>query len=538
MYKAFIIDDEPFARARIKELIDWEDVGFSIVGEASNGEDAFNEIVQILPDLVLTDIRMPVFSGLELIRRAIPSLPNCRFIIFSGYSDFEYAHEAIKYGVKSYLLKPINEHELKNAVLDIKKELDLDKEHNYILDKSFIALKEKWVEDILNNNNPEELQQRAMEMGFEIKNCLFTVLIIDIEDAACLSEEEIEEEEPILSTLVSKIVAEVFHLKGEDFIINEGYNRFVILRIFNKNCLTDNRPDKLADMLWEKCNSIWKEQVTVGYSDVVDSISSVRGCYKRTKTAIEGKFVLGKNRVIGFENVTRDSSDYSWNKLTQWNRIGLDEAIQSLDLDSVRAETKMMFDFLKTLIHEPTLIKGIITENIVGVLRILIKLDGDVSEVVGENFSLDSWLEKYTLEELEIQFNNICLKISDYISKVRKNRPQKIGEKMKGYIRKNYSKNISLKGIAREFYMNPVYLGQLFKNDTGRLFHEYLTEVRMKAARKLLTETDLTVELVAERCGYNVVRNFYLAFKKHYKCTPNEFRMGHMEPIKTSKINV
>jgi two-component system response regulator YesN len=94
VYNAFILDDEPFVRARIKELIDWKGIGFSIVGEASNGEDGYRKILSLKPDLVVTDIRMPVFSGLELIRKVTSKMPNCRFIIFSGYNDFDYAHEA------------------------------------------------------------------------------------------------------------------------------------------------------------------------------------------------------------------------------------------------------------------------------------------------------------------------------------------------------------------------------------------------------------------------------------------------------------
>ena len=167
MYNAFILDDEPFVRARIKELIDWKGIGFSIVGEASNGEDGYRKILSLKPDLVVTDIRMPVFSGLELIRKVTSKMPNCRFIIFSGYNDFDYAHEAMKYGVKNYLLKPVNKQELEYAVSHIKEELSRKREQEYILRKSLSALREKWARDVLFRPNASDIITRAKELKIE-----------------------------------------------------------------------------------------------------------------------------------------------------------------------------------------------------------------------------------------------------------------------------------------------------------------------------------------------------------------------------------
>ena len=114
-----IIDDEPYVREGLKHIIDWEALGYEVCAEAAQGEEALEKLLNILPDAVLIDIQMPGKSGLEIIKESQQKGYKGRFIIISGYSDFTYAKQAMKYGVQEYLLKPIDEDEL----LDIAKKL-------------------------------------------------------------------------------------------------------------------------------------------------------------------------------------------------------------------------------------------------------------------------------------------------------------------------------------------------------------------------------------------------------------------------------
>lgn len=124
MYKVFIVDDESLIRDGLKCIIDWEEAGFYVCGEAANGEDALNAILTQSPDLVLMDIRMPKLPGLDVVRISRERGFSGKFIIISGYSDFRYAQEAIRYGVESYLTKPVDEDELSETVARIKENLD------------------------------------------------------------------------------------------------------------------------------------------------------------------------------------------------------------------------------------------------------------------------------------------------------------------------------------------------------------------------------------------------------------------------------
>lgn len=132
MYTVFIVDDEALIRDGLKQIIDWEALGFTVCGEASNGEDAEKEILEKQPDLTLMDIRMPRKLGLDVVASVREKDFKGRFIILSGYSDFKYAQEAIRYGVEFYLTKPIDEDELLSSVTTILRPLK-EKARNVIL---------------------------------------------------------------------------------------------------------------------------------------------------------------------------------------------------------------------------------------------------------------------------------------------------------------------------------------------------------------------------------------------------------------------
>lgn len=133
LIRVLIADDESIVREGLKYIVDWAVLGFSICGEASNGEDALEKIKDLRPDLVLLDIRMPRLSGTELIEKARDNGYTGEFIILSGYSEFKYAQTAIRYGVSFYLTKPIDEEELEKALRSIREKIrqQADKEHSF-----------------------------------------------------------------------------------------------------------------------------------------------------------------------------------------------------------------------------------------------------------------------------------------------------------------------------------------------------------------------------------------------------------------------
>ena len=126
-YKVLLVDDEEDIRVGISQKMDWAGLGFTLVGEAANGQDALELAETLLPDVVLTDIKMPFLDGLELCRILTEQLPASKFVVFSGFDDFEYAKQAIQMNVSEYILKPINASELSAVLQKLKEQLDRER---------------------------------------------------------------------------------------------------------------------------------------------------------------------------------------------------------------------------------------------------------------------------------------------------------------------------------------------------------------------------------------------------------------------------
>jgi len=147
-YKVVIIDDEPWTREVIKSLVEWEEIGLELVGEASDGEFGYELIQQLSPDIVLTDVCMPHLNGIELMTRLRREGKDTLVIIISGYDDFDYIRGALKLGATDYLLKPIKAEELNSQLKHCAEILDAEsgqEQHNVALTGDFLNV--KWADD-------------------------------------------------------------------------------------------------------------------------------------------------------------------------------------------------------------------------------------------------------------------------------------------------------------------------------------------------------------------------------------------------------
>jgi len=156
MLKVLIIDDEPIVREGIKTIIDWENYGFSICGDASNGLDGLEKIYELLPDLVIVDIKMPVIDGFQMVEELCRRKVHVKVIILTGYSHFEYAKKAMNLGIKSYLLKPIEQEELITEIIKVYDEITSERREKSYISKSVPLTKEKVLENISYGNESLE----------------------------------------------------------------------------------------------------------------------------------------------------------------------------------------------------------------------------------------------------------------------------------------------------------------------------------------------------------------------------------------------
>ena len=175
-YRILLADDEEEVRKGIIRKIEWERLGFEVVGDAENGEDALEKIEQLRPDVVMTDIRMPYMDGLALTARIRQKYPSMKVLIFSGYDDFEYAQQAIKLNVTEYILKPVNGEELTEILSRVRENLDEEiarrRDESLLRERynnSLPVIRELFLNELVRGTaREEEVRPKLEEYGVDI----------------------------------------------------------------------------------------------------------------------------------------------------------------------------------------------------------------------------------------------------------------------------------------------------------------------------------------------------------------------------------
>lgn len=200
-YRVLLVDDEEEIRAGISRKIDWDSLGFTLAGEADNGEEALELAELVRPDVVLTDIKMPFMDGLELCRRLKRVLPAAKTVVFSGFDDFEYARQAVGMGVSEYIMKPINAQEMSGVLLRLKDQLDQQQAERRDMEslrrryeESLPVLRELFYTRLLDGQvRAEQIGDRAARYEIQMPEGPWTVALFDVD-----SLEEAEQRDELL----------------------------------------------------------------------------------------------------------------------------------------------------------------------------------------------------------------------------------------------------------------------------------------------------------------------------------------------------
>lgn len=183
MYKVMIVDDELLILDGLKKLIDWEKLGLNIVNTAVNGEDAVEKFISNPVDIIITDINMPKMNGLKLIKNIKNINSKTKFIILSGYDEFEYAKEAIPLGIENYILKPINEEELESTLKNTIDKLDSNLELPILEEEKLRILKDNILYRWINGDiSSYELKEREFILGISLDFSKYLVSILKLKE--------------------------------------------------------------------------------------------------------------------------------------------------------------------------------------------------------------------------------------------------------------------------------------------------------------------------------------------------------------------
>lgn len=519
MYKVLIVDDEIFVRKGIIGLMDWNKLQYEICGEAENGLQAVEMIELLKPDLVIADIRMPILDGLALIKEVKESGKHHPvFIIVSGYHDFSYAKQALRYLVSDYILKPVDEKELEETLRRVASTLSKKRLTTLTGEKPII---ESVIETLLNTEcSEEDAKQLAEALDIPVigNYCYATVEVHDSQlrngdyNHVLLSQ---------LENLLSDITEKVdYHIP----IHTQAKNQFGLIIHTDKlkQALMSFTPEDALRLLQLAIVKGMKVPITIYVGIEVDRLSTITNSATTAKEAIKYKFAEDGKNVIFSNEVSRTALYYFDVETSIHNNLL--EQIEENKHDAYEQTINQMFHQFRTMRFAPSAVANTLTRSTIGVINIVRQMEGKEEELKWLPEMLD-WQKKYSrLSELQDVFLSFVREASQYILDRRGEQGKGSIEKIKKYIDNHYTENINLKGIAAKFYMNSVYLGQLFRKSYGAYFNEYLLGIRVEEAKKLLRQTDLRMYEVAEKVGFQNADYFVTQFEKLEKMTPTDYR--------------
>ena len=514
MYKVLIADDEKIIRMGLKAIVDWNALGFEIVGEAANGTEALSFMHEQAPDLVMIDIRMPKLLGLEAIRDAREKGFAGKIIVLSGYSDFTYAQTAINYGVTAYLTKPVDTDALTDALGKAKAELDAEHKQQESADIYMQRAREGVLGEFLSGKLPADALSFA-DMGLT-DNC-YRVLLYekyshDAEDFSYNFSEllRVANSDGQDYEALSVGIYNVILLKGAHAVnkLQDLYDKF-------ENELPPEK-DSPLDTIFIACGKTVSlpEDIPSSYAVALDLLSHRFFCDQHQHVMMPEDHPANKGAETS-EAFSRDAflsaySDALVNHIQTFNRNKIAESLKKLQTE--------LYDAPLDVVAE----KKLLLDLYLNIKERLLLLYNTQSIPFTENSEVASHIYRsYYLYEIILfiseQFDKIMTSIG-YSSR------DSIIDDVVHYIKHNYTSNITLENIAPLFGYNSSYLGKIFNKRMGMNFNTYLDSIRIEHSKEILLSSKLQVYKIAEMVGYRNVDYFHIKFKKYTNMSPAEFR--------------
>ncbi len=532
MIKVLIADDEEKVCTLIHKLVNWRDFDMEVVATAANGIEALECITTHGVDVVITDIRMPGYDGIELIAKAKAINNRLEFIIISGYRHFEYAQNAIKYGVSDYLLKPIKKAELTETLKKIRlqclkraEQLSLEEQLRLRLRDDTSKRREQLFGDLFDFPKPlTTLAALNQTYCFGFIPGMFQIAAVKID---CRYEDFNPDS---LQVLVEKIHQVL------DALLRESCSE---LEVYAKNAAVYallNYAEANAQAVRRQLKAVMAELVvqqtvfdgfffTLCVGKPLAELQQLSPGLRAVQRLIDQRLVEGVGKIID-EAVFPEYTPLNQEALLGDFRRRLAPAVELLDLTAAVAAVDALAGAVP--VNEKT--EGSAVYKLVlaagAMFMVIIKnsqFQLEIPEATAEQFKVRLALAGTTgqlFESLKLLIDALI----DFVTQERKQVDTRPIRLAKEYIRNNYMNPIGLEEISAQLGFNLSYFSVLFKKETGKNFVEYLTEVRIANAKELLRETSLSIAEICTRVGYLDQKHFIATFKKYAGIKPGEFR--------------
>lgn len=502
--KILIVDDEKIERNGIKFLLSNREEELEIY-EAANGREALEQLKRNHMDILFTDIKMPFMTGTELVEKARGLQPDIEMVIFSGYGEFEYAKQALKFGVEDYVLKPVDPMEFHGTFDKLIEKIQEREETRQESQETQEDLESYFLGKYLYQGSPELLSKISERVDTKEWAKVNTMFLIESDDNFFEEQEEAVE---------GKLQAEI---KQKMSFLNVGPEREL--------CLLKSECDipVFAEHLCEVMRQFFGDKFYIAASSRLKSLEDMPGAFRELDNLMENKFYRKKTRVflpqeksgeVSAEQFMNDSIGYMMEDIHLNDMIHLEEHFQNLKKS---AEGFQKYSQIYTKFLFSNLVKELYSQQ---------HIEGrSLEESIQKIYELQSMDE--VLKAIEEMIERFEQRMSDS----KENARDEV-ERAKSYIYVHYSEDISVEILAEQVYLSPGYFSYIFKKETGQNLSRFVKEYRIEQAKKRLAETNMKIVQICQETGFSNVSYFIKSFREYYGCTPEQFRKGELKDEK------
>jgi len=530
--KVLICDDEVKVCKLIKNIIEWDNLGLDFCGFAHTGQKALDMIQELKPDIVITDIRMPDYDGLYLVKHASAANLDVHFIIISGYQYFEYAQTALRFGIVDYLLKPINKEEINNALNITKKRITSEQEnqssHEELmasLNQSLTKIEEYQVHNIIFQEPLVPLSVLCSEnKKLYFSSDTFNVCIIKYDSPT--------EEHFVRANVESAISKTIQYIRTRSS--RNIFTDFLCAPVSNNIYCIMNYDSVQKDMVKIFIDQILYEarkfadafdaiQVTIGVGKPSFSYEEIKESCHTAFDAIHSRIGCGTNRIIYYSHF--NISEPSGAILDTQSICALNRHISSCNIQEFSDFLHNAFTVIVSASKLPyshyQLTQEVFHNFIQQILRFpLVKSD------------LETWQKEFQ-HRLEFAWNKSQLSsillefFEQYVKEIQEQSDYELDYPIRQairYVENNYQEDCSLSAVSEHVHLNQNYFSTLFKQKTGNNFNSYVAQYRIDMAKQLLRGSDKTIQEIASSLTYSDLKHFRHIFKKYVGISPAKFR--------------
>lgn len=496
--KVVIVEDNPTTVRSLVQTIDWAALGCEVAGTANDGETGAAMILAVKPDIVLTDIRMPQKSGLEMIEEVRPAVPDCKMIIITGYDQFQYASRAIKLSVFDYLLKPIDNDEVAHAIRSAAAKTQRQLETDVVLEQAEALKARAQLLTLLTNDSQQGqgVHDMLSDVGLDFKT--YYVMVLQQPD------------EPVFSQAILNRLDAVFARKKVRAVTLLLYDLAVAFIMRD-----DDDPDwqSAADSLSYDVTSELVNPVFIGVSALGRSRHAIRQTYLQARQALWEAALSKRHRTCQFYQ--EDGEGRTGVEHIAGAHRQIDELIEKAELtDDCAAEAARVL--AEQSGRQYSNLRAMVFMYVMGVRkRCAVNGDEETDAVLS-----DIW---FVSNEDEVR-QCLCHIFQLFRERLESPRQSLLTRNALQYIHLHAIEGLQLNDVADKLCVSANYLSALIRKETGVTFHEHVLDAKMGVARTMLADPRVLVEEVAHAVGYGNYISFYNAFKRVEHMTPTEYR--------------